>query len=676
LRIVHSFPHEVRGFENVWIPMPDGCRLAARIWMPVGAETSPVPAILEYIPYRKRDHTRERDEPMHRYFAGHGYAAVRVDLRGTGESEGLLLDEYLEREREDALEVIRWIAAQPWCDGAVGMMGKSWGGLNSLQVAALRPPALRAILTVCSTDDRYADDAHYMGGCLLLENLIWGSVLFTLNAQPPDPALTGERWRAMWRQRLEANPLFVETWLRHPRRDGYWKSGSVCEDYSRIRCPVYAVGGWADGYSNAVPRLLAGLTVPRKGLVGPWAHVYPHQGVPKPAIGFLQEAIRWWDQWLKGVDTGLLAEPAYRVWMQEGVVPETAPDRRPGRWVAEDGWPTDRIRARRYVLHPRGRLAESQSPVERVEWRSPQTVGLGAGVWCVFGAEGEMPTDQREDDGKSLVFDSDPLAERVEILGAPVARLALAVDRPRAFVAVRVNDVAPDGATSRVTYGLLDLAHREGHEDLRPVEPGEPMSVEIRLNDVAHVFEKGHRVRVAISTAYWPVAWPSPEAVTLTLSAGESSLDLPVRPPRAEDADLPPFGRPEAAPPAAVTDLHESVIRRTTESDPATGETAYRVVSDATETGDVALSFLDEIGLEFGHAVFEEYRIREDDPLSARAEVVHKTLSRRGEWTVRVETRTVLTSTKEAYRIEARLEAWEGEARVFEKTWDRRVPRE
>ena len=256
--MVESFPRPVEEIENRWIPLSDGCRLAARIWLPEDARRVPVPAILEYLPYRKRDFTRARDEPMHRYFAGHGYAAVRVDLRGSGDSDGLLADEYTERELADAEEVIAWIAAQPWCSGKLGMMGISWGGFNSLQVAARRPPALAAVITLCSTDDRYADDAHYMGGCLLNENLTWGSELLTFNACPPDPAIVGERWREMWRARLEAAPLFPALWMGHPWRDDYWRHGSVCEDYGGIECPVYAVGGWADGNSNAVPRLLAG----------------------------------------------------------------------------------------------------------------------------------------------------------------------------------------------------------------------------------------------------------------------------------------------------------------------------------------------------------------------------------------------------------------------------------
>ena len=328
-------PEGIREIENVWIPMSDGCRIAARLWLPAIAASEPVPAILEYIPYRKRDFTRARDEPIHRYFASRGYAAIRVDIRGSGDSEGVLADEYTPQEHDDALEIIDWIAAQPWCSGAVGMMGISWGGFNSLQVAALRPPALKAIITLCSTDDRYADDAHYMGGCLLNENMQWGWVLMLYAALPPDPEIVGERWREMWRQRIDSLECFPFLWAAHQWRDDYWRHGSVCEDYAAIECPVYAIGGWADGYSNAIPRLLAGLSCPRKGLIGPWAHVFPHDGVPGPAIGFLQQAVCWWDHWLRGVDTGIMAEPMFRVWMQDSVAPQPQYAERPGRWVAE-----------------------------------------------------------------------------------------------------------------------------------------------------------------------------------------------------------------------------------------------------------------------------------------------------------------------------------------------------
>ncbi len=673
MQVVSALPHPIKEIENTWINMPDGCRLAARIWMPEDAARTPVPAILEYIPYRKRDFTRGRDEPMHRYFAGHGYAVLRVDVRGSGDSDGILVDEYVQQEQDDAVEVIRWIAAQPWCNGAVGMMGKSWGGFNSLQVAALQPPALKAIITVCSTDDRYADDAHYMGGCLLDENLTWGSVLLTFNAYPPDPEVVGARWRRMWLERLEHAVLFPEAWLRHQRRDAYWKHGSVCEAFDRIRCPVYAIGGWADAYTNAIPRLLAGLLVPRKGLVGPWAHVYPHNGIPGPAIGFLQEALRWWDQWLKGMETGIMAEPMYRVWMQESLPPRAYYATRPGRWVAEATWPSPRIAWHPLYLNE-GRLDDREQPESNVSLRSPQTIGMAGGDWCGFGEEGEMSTDQRDEDARSLAFDSGPLHDRLEILGAPVAALELTVDKPSALLAVRLNDVAPDGASTRVTYGLFNLTHRESHEYPTPLEPGKRYAVRVQLNDIAHAFPAGHRLRLAISTCYWPVAWPSPEPATLTLHAGASVLNLPVRPSRAEDDALPPFARVEAAPSDVESALGVRTARRSVERDDARLETIYTIASDEGEN--LTRVRVEPIQLDIAQRSLKRYIIRDDDPLSAQAEVEHITMLRRNDWSTRIETHTRLTSSSDVFRLHATLDAYEQGTRIFSKRWDRSVPRD
>ena len=309
LNIRSEFPHAVKEIEHFWIPMGDGVRLSARMWLPEDAENQPVPAILEYIPYRKADFTALRDRVRHPYFAGHGYASIRVDIRGTGESDGILFDEYLELEQEDGLEVLRWIAAQPWCNGKIGIIGKSWGGFNGLQIAARQPPQLKAVISLCSTDDRYADDVHYMGGCVLASNMLsWASVMLAYNALPPDPMHFGERWREVWLDRIERTPPYVEAWLSHQRRDAYWQHGSVNEDLGAIQCPVFAVGGWADGYTNAIFRLLEGLSGPKKGLVGPWAHEYPEVAQPGPAIGFLQECVRWWDYWLKDIDNGIMDE--------------------------------------------------------------------------------------------------------------------------------------------------------------------------------------------------------------------------------------------------------------------------------------------------------------------------------------------------------------------------------
>jgi uncharacterized protein len=665
-------PGEIVEIENVWITMSDGCRIAARIWLPAGTEQAPVPAILEYIPYRKRDFMRARDEPIHRYFAQSGYAAVRVDLRGSGDSDGVLFDEYSQQELEDALEIIAWIAAQTWCSGAVGMMGISWGGFNALQVAALRPPALKAIITLCSTDDRYADDAHYMGGCLLNENLQWGATLLTYCAYPPDPEIVGERWRAMWRERIDHLVPFPALWLQHQWRDDFWRHGSVCEDYGAISCAVYAIGGWADGYSNAVPRLMRGLSCPKKGLIGPWAHRFPHNGVPGPAIGFLQEAVRWWDHWLKGIDTGIMDEPLLRIWMQESVDPQPYHEERPGRWVAERSWPSARIEHRRYYFRP-GRLDPAAGRQITLAFSSPQTTGLGAGEWCAFGAEGEMPLDQRSDDGRSLTFDTEPLEARTEILGAPVVELDLAVDEPAALLAVRLSDVQPEGTSTLVTYGLLNLTHRDGHAQPEALEPGTFYRVRVQLNDIAHAFPAGHRIRIAVSTSYWPIAWPSPAAVILTLRTGNSALYLPVRPPSPDDDRLRPFEPPAAAAGPGRKTLRELPLRRTIEIDLATNETVYTFQSG--EFG-AALARIEAIGMDLGYTFLKRHRISEYDPLSAQTEIVQRTTMRRKNWSVRIESRARLTATRDAFQFSADLEAFEDDEPFGHRTWQLAIPRQ
>ncbi|MCC5859053.1 MAG: CocE/NonD family hydrolase [Ectothiorhodospiraceae bacterium] len=675
MKVINRFPAGVEVIENIWIPMRDGVRLAARIWLPEDAEEAPVPAILEYMPYRKRDFTRLRDEPLHHYFAGHGYAGIRLDVRGTGDSEGILRDEYLQQEQDDAIDAIDWITRQPWCNGKLGMIGLSWGGFNALQVAARRPPALKAIITMCSTDDRYADDAHFKGGCLLNENLVWGSAFFALTACPPDPEIVGDIWREQWMERLQSNRLFPAVWMRHPHRDSYWKHGSVCEDYGAIECAVYAVGGWADGYVNAIPRLMQGLKAPGKALIGPWPHAFPHAAVPGPRIGFFQEAVRWWDHWLKGEDTGIMEEPRIRVWMESWVAPAPYLDLRPGRWIAEDRWPPPRNTPQRRYLNVMS-LGERPDPEDAVRVRSPQTTGLRGGDFYGFGTEGDSPLDQRADDGKSLVFDSDPLPEPLEILGAPVVTLELAVDQPVALIAVRLNDVAPDGSSARVSYGTLNLTHRNGHERPEPLIPGQHYRVHLQLNDIAYCFAAGHTLRLAVSTAYWPMIWPAPEPVELTLYTGTSTLELPVRPSRPEDNTLPAFQAPEKGPEPEHTALEIVTPQRMVELDLTTEETVYTTYSDGGDFGGAALARIEDIGLTVGYTMRKEFRINETDPLSARANIEQKTILRRDNWSVRIECRTALSSRRDTFRLQASLQAFEGRALVYEREWDEVIARD
>jgi predicted acyl esterase len=672
MRVTTDLPCRVQVIEHNWIPARDGCRLSAKIWLPEDTATRPVPAILEYIPYRKRDYTAARDALMHPYFAGHGYASVRVDCRGSGDSEGVQKDEYLQIELDDGTDVIAWLAAQPWCTGAVGMMGGSWGGFNSLQVAALRPPALKAIITVVSTDDRYADDMHYMGGCLMNDMLSWGETFFGQTGRPPDPAIVGPAWRDMWRQRLDALEPMIVFWLRHQRRDAFWKHGSVCEDWGAIQCPVYAVGGWADGYSNAVFRMLAGLRVARKGLVGPWGHGRPHFALPGPQIGFLQECLRWWDHWLKGKSSGIMDEPMLRLWMQDSVAPAAFYRERPGHWIAEPTWPSPEIGAERLALGP-GSLDAEPQPEATLRIRSPLSTGIASGEWCPFGLGGvsaELPLDQRIDDGGSLTFDGATLAAPLEIVGAPVAELELAADRQTGLVAVCMSDVAPDGAATRVSYGVLNLTHRDSHEIPTPLEPGKRYRVRVPLNDIAHRFAGGHRLRLAISTAYWPILWPSAEATTLSLFTGASGLVLPVRPPRDADQTLVPFGPAEGAPPLVTTVLRPGKIERSVRRDIATGEVEFAIRRDDGRIRQEATGTVLELSKS------HNYRIRDDDPLSAVSEVAITLKLEREDWSPEIRSRCVLSATRDAFQVKTDLDVFNGNERVHCRSWSDTIARD
>ncbi|HEY0415498.1 MAG TPA: CocE/NonD family hydrolase [Gaiellaceae bacterium] len=651
-------PRPVREVDHLWIELADGTRLAARIWLPRDAEADPVPAILEYLPYRKHDGTAVRDSVRQPYVAGHGYACVRVDIRGSGDSDGILEDEYTRQELDDALEVIAWLAEQPWCSGAVGMTGISWGGFNALQVAALQPPALGAVVTLCSTDDRYADDVHYRGGCVLASDMLhWASSMLVWNARPPDPRVLPDTWRERWLDRLEHTPPYIEPWLGHQRRDAYWKHGSVCEDYGAIQVPVYAVGGWADGYTNAVFRLLEGLRCPRKGLVGPWAHAFPDDAAPGPSIGWLQETVRWWDQWLKGVETGIMDEPMLRLFVLDSVVPAPSYELRAGRWATEAEWPSPRIERRRFEL-----------PVEAPVTHTPsQALGTEAGVWCAGGQSADLPADQRPDDALSASLELPPLEEPLELAGFPAVELELAADRPAALVCVRLCDVFPDGTSALVTRGLLNLTHRDGHEHPEPLEPGRRCRVRVELDSIAYSVPTGHRLRVAVSSTYWPWAWPSPEPVTLTLHGGV--LDLPVRPPSVDDA--PPFAAPEHTPILETKQQTPSADGRRLERDFATGRIAQHFDYDVG--GTVRLVDLDLVSEDTNHTV---YSIVEGDPLSAEVAFHATTGIARDGWSGRAEATATMRADLETFYVTTELTAYEDGDAIFARVWEHRFPRD
>ncbi|MER8865102.1 CocE/NonD family hydrolase [Mesorhizobium sp. M0751] len=658
MKTATEFPRKIVEFPDMGIVMPDGCRLSARVWMPADAADDPVPAILEHLPYRKRDGTIYRDQLTHPHFAGHGYASIRVDMRGNGDSEGLMGDEYSEQELQDACDVIAWAAAQPWCNGNVGMMGISWGGFNCLQVASKQPAALKAVISLCSTVDRYADDIHYKGGCLLIENFGWASTMLSYSSRPPDPLLAGDnRWRDLWLTRLENQPFLAPQWLKHQHRDAYWKRGSICEDYSAIHAAVLSIGGWHDGYRNTISHLAANIEAPVKGIVGPWIHKYPHYAAPEPRIGFLQEALRWWDHWLKDIDTGVEADPAYRAYLMDSVRPARWHPERPGRWVAESEWPSPNIKTQEVEL-----IAEGNHAIVA----SPQNCGLAGGEYFPFTFGPELPGDQRPDDALSVCFDQPVLIEAIDIVGAPEVVVRVSSDRRQANIAVRLCDVHPDGASELISYGVLNLTHRNSHEFPEALVPAETVSARVVLDQCAYRVPAGHRLRVAISNSYWPMIWPSPEPVRLELSA--AALMLPLRPPATCDEVT--FPAPEGATPWATETVRAANSERHVDRDEKTGMITLSIVDDFGEVRDL------EHGLANGSVARETWSIHPDNPLSASGKTHWTQTLSRNEWSVRTEAFAEMRSDAQSFMVSARIEAYEGEKLVFERNFEEKIPRE
>lgn len=649
--------------ENQWITLPDGRRLASRIWLPTGQ--GPFPAILEYLPYRKRDGTAPRDETTHRVFADAGYACLRVDIAGTGDSEGRFDDEYSEQELSDGEDVITWIAAQDWCDGNIGMIGISWGGFNGLQLAYCRPPALKAVVSVASTTDRYADDIHYMGGCLLSDNVNWASQMFAYLSRPADPLLRPD-WREDWIERMEGLPFLASDWLKHPTRDEIWKHGSVCEDWGRITAPVLAITGWADAYVNTPQALLENLECQVKALVGPWEHRYSHIAKLDPS-DFHSEVTGWFDRWLKLEENGAEDLPDYRTYMQEHFNPTAQNKPRRGRWIAEQKWPSPNINEQRFYL-AEGRLTDAPTTGE-LAISSPAHIGQESGYFCPgMRIENELPGDQARDDALSACFDL-PLSEPLELMGRPRLKIAFSADQPVAQLVARLCDVSPDGVSQRITYRPFNLTHTRSHEAPAALVPGQVYEAEIELNACAHRLRAGHVLRLALSTSYWPIVWPAPSLATVTLHSDACALLLPVRKTQEEHSPCNPG-------PALTYPVLETEELRAQD-----GTSKAQVMAD----GRVVLDTFDDYGktrdpyhgLIVGSDVRMHYSIHPDNPVTATFRARWNFTFERDGWQVAIDTENEMTCDEENFYLYRKLCATEGGAQteVLTREWRETVPR-
>ena len=702
METISEFPYHVEIVQD-WIPLSDGTRLWMKAWRPV--TDSPVPVVLEYLPYRHGDWTAPRDHERHPYYAGYGYASVRVDIRGHGSSDGVPGDEYDEQELRDGEEVIAWLAAQDWCTGSVGMFGISWGGFNSLQLAGRQPEALKAIVTVCSTDDRYDNDVHYMGGSLLgVDMHAWAATMLTFESRPPDIAVRAD-WKEQWKHRLDSMEPFIETWLSHQTRDDYWRHGSVCEDYGTLDAAVLAVGGWYDPYRDTVLRLCENLSERGKnikGIIGPWAHQYPDRDLrPGPHIDFLGETRRWFDQYLKGEDTGVEQEPLLRAWITDSVRPASVYDEMPGRWVAESQWPAAAVNHRTFTLADAhvspiaavsasahadaGEAAAATAPepssaVAIVD--SPMDTGKDAGRYFPFGNSADLPVDQREEDGRSVVFDF-PLEESVDLLGNCELRLRLTTDSTRGQVYVRLCDVAPDGSSTLVTRGNLNLTARHGRDRVDEFTPGAWEDVTVPLTGIGYRLPAGHVLRVALSNAYWPWIWPQAGTAPLRVALADSSFTIaqrvsadaaedeqsrrdaavvfgpPVQP-EGLDVRYPESGKPGTTRPERLSSVDVAIRQSTLEVDPAYGGT--RIYPD---------------GLHYNEDTVERYVITQDDPLSARTESVwNVSLSRPDQdWDTSLVARQTITCDADSFYAESTVTCSINGEEFWARTWNHTIPR-
>jgi len=654
--------------ENEWITLADGTRLAARIWMPESAEADPVPAVLEFLPYRKRDGTSPRDESTYPVFAAAGIAGVRVDIRGSGESDGVIDGEYTPLELANACELIAWIAAQPWSNGSVGMMGISWGGFNCLQVAALKPPALKAVISIASTVDRYNDDIHYKNGTHLSAQLSWAATMLAYQSRAPDPALVGERWRDMWLTRLEQEPFFLEEWLEHQRRDAFWKHGSICEDFAGFPVPALVIAGWADGYRSTPLKAVEGLGDRAKAVIGPWVHKYPHFAWPKPRMDFHAEAIDWWNRWLRGEENGAEKKPQVRAYIQEAARPALRRERDPGAWIAKDRWEAPEMaafHAGHGALRPGAPPAGAAAELRYL--RSPLDTGVMAGEWFTLKPDAEMALDQRPDDAGSLVVETAPLGEAEAFLGQPVLELDVSTEADIANLCARLVDVHPDGTATRVTFGVVNLAHRDGNEEPKAMPKGGTVRIRLVLDAMGYRFRAGHRIRLSLSTAYWPMVLPPPVDAGVSLDLATLALLLP----KLGAHDVIAVPEPENPDPLPeYIELAPAETARGVERDLTNGLTEYAIYEDS------GLFEHPGTGLATREVRDELWSISADDPLSATGTATWTCEMQRPGWSVRTLSTASIACTATDWLISATVRAFEGETEIFGKRFEKVVPRD
>lgn len=569
--------YKVKVERSIRIPARDGTHLSADLIRPDAEGRFPV--LIEYHPYRKDDGSRG-GHGIHAYLAERGFVSVRLDVRGTGGSEGVNTDEYMPVEQTDGYDAVEWLARQPFSNGNVGMFGTSYGGFTSVQVAMHRPPHLKAIAPMYATDDRYTDDCHYTpGGSMRLyyDAGTYGGNMVAMNALPPWPELSGPDWAEMWKQRLEKNEPYLVTWIRNQVHGEYWRNASLRPGYDRIQIPVFLIGGWRDGYANAMLRMYQELKGPKKLLMGPWVHSRPHSSVPGPRIDWIHEMARFFGQHLRGESTGFMSEPSLTVYMQEHHKPDRTLDITPGQWRNDRALDTSQS----LTLHlaEGGRLAKAPDSKQGLdEYDYLATVGTANGYWSAGGMTYYLPDDQRADEAYSVVYTSEPQERDLHFLGWPKVVLhASSTAKVVTFVA-KLADVGPDGSSALIIDGSLNATRRDSLTDPKPLEPGKVYELNIPILPTGWIVRAGHRIRLAISSSDFPNLWPTPERARNRIYRGgphASRVILPVvaQSKLAEPKFLPPpalqsFGASYGRPPSqrVVVDQIEGTVSVTNDA--------------------------------------------------------------------------------------------------------------
>lgn len=673
-----GLPFGVEKIHNIRINLKDGNCIHAHAWIPKGAfhdEKRTFATLIEYIPYRT-DVTVIRDSIRHPFYAASGFVSIRVDMRGACNSSGVLVDEYLKIEQDDSLEVFDWIVDQKWSNGNIAMFGKSWAGFNGLQIAARNHPALKTIITLMSTDDRYADDVHYRGGCLLASDMLWwGSTMLVYQPRPQDPRVVGENWKENWLKRLDVPPMLIE-WMKHQTRDDYWKHGSVCEDWKSLKIPILAIGGFRDGYTNPVFTMADDLPNENSScIVGPWVHEYPELAEPAPKIDYQQLSVKWYNKWLYPERENNFSLPRLSVYVQD---PSTIKDSyvyRSGQWFSTNN-SLEKKFLQFYLNGKNSKLEKTEEGIDDFETEFSGTLshGMFRGTYCPFGFRGDFPGDQKNEDSKCLCFDSNIITEDYNLMGLPFIDLTLSSNKKLANISVRLVDLYPnDGEHVLISWGQLNLTHRDSHEFPEYLEPGKKYKIRVKLDAIGIKLEKGHKLRIALSTCDWPQAWPTPEIPTIKLFGGELALPIVNK----ETTTAPPiFGKP--------TIMKQSIeLKRRRDYDRVKninydyGKDKW-TLTDIQDGGCAEINNNAELsGFYFGEYNKNVWEIEPNNPLSAKNECdwIYELGRDEDDWKIKFETKTTLTSDSENFYLVNKRKAYENDILIRDQTFTNTIAR-